>query len=247
MNRNTEFKYITERQSIEGFHSDLLEEMIEENRKIEAHPEVVKTDNKTLQKGKIVYGIVLIIVSILTLLMMNSLMKARTTIELNTLDAYGVHEEDRGLGYLWIFPKEIGTRSTASDYYYYHQESYFGVTYQVYLSHSWSPEDFDKEVLRLSRITDEKSPRIKGNDQIVYNTDDFVLPAYVTVYNDQRSYEYALINRSNYEIIYVYIENVDLEAIHFNHEYLPNDYTNKIGQDSYNIYLDAYREKIDSQ
>ncbi len=239
---NNDFKHITERQSIEGFHSSLLEDMIAEKRKIAAHPDVVNSDNKTLQKRKIVYGIAFIIVFIVALLIMNSIVKARTTIELNTIESYGVHEEDRGRGYLWIFPKEMVETSTSTDYYYYHQESYFGVSYQVYLSHVWSPEDFEQEILRLSRITDEKSRRIKGNDQIVYNIDDFVMPAYVTVYSDQRSYEYALINESNYEITYVYIENVDLEEVNFNHEYLPKNYENQIDKDGYNIYLDSHRE-----
>ena len=81
-------------------------------------------------------------------------------------------------------------------YYYYYRDTIFDATCQIYLEYSLPKEDFDAEVSRLSKISEryENKNFIDDENKIGYDTKNFIYPAYVTIFNNNHCYEYALLN-----------------------------------------------------
>ena len=82
------------------------------------------------------------------------------------------------------------------------------------MPNSKEKEDFDAEVLRLSKISEryenENYKDIRNN--IVYDTKNFMYPAYVTIFNNNHCYEYALLNEEEHKIIFIIIyQTVDMK------------------------------------
>lgn len=147
---------------------------------------------------------------------------------------YGEFEHFNGYSSLDIFPQNISS-SMIEDYHYSYQDTLFDPTSQIYLSCSYDTETYEAEIGRLSKI--EKS--YKGRTQrVIYDTDNYNYPAYVTIDANNHCYEYALLIGDN-KIVYIFLQFMKLNDIAFNLEYLPEKYENTVTdkKKGYSIYM----------
>ncbi|WP_160685680.1 zf-HC2 domain-containing protein [Clostridium sp. C2-6-12] len=151
---------------------------------------------------------------------------------------YGSFKDFKGYSNLYIFPKEIPKSAKVDSYYYYHRDTLFDPTCQIYLEYSLSKTDFDAEVLRLSKICESyenQNYKDKVNN-IVYDTKNFMYPAYVTIFNRNHCYEYALLDNEEHKIIYVFTQFIELKNVNFDKKYLPVDFGKEKSSKGYNMY-----------
>lgn len=100
---------------------------------------------------------------------------------------------------------------------------------------SYEENDYLREIERLEGIQEEYEGRIQS---IVYDTDSFSYPAYVTIDADNHCYEYALLIGEK-KIAYVFLQFIKEEDITFSMEYLPKEYEQK--ETGYSIYVFEYQ------
>ena len=101
----------------------------------------------------------------------------------------------------------------------------------IFLSATYEDDEFQKEIERLSKISctvfetnHEDSDYHIGN--IIYDTENYNFPAYVTSDGYSSVYEYALIDNENKRIIYVLLSHPDIandESGTIQTEYLKKD------------------------
>lgn len=151
------------------------------------------------------------------------------------IDDYGVFEEFNGYSKLDIFPKQLSDNMEVYKYSYYYADTFLDPTAQIYLECSYEEEDYSKEIERLEGIQEEYEGRIQT---IMYDTDSFSYPAYVTIDADNHCYEYALLIGEG-KIAYVFLQFISEEDIVFPAEYLPKEYEQK--ETGYSIYLFEYQ------
>lgn len=151
---------------------------------------------------------------------------------------YGSFKDFKGYSNLYIFPNEIPKSAEVDSYYYYQRDTLFDPTCQIYLEYSLSKTDFDAEVLRLSKISERyKNENYKDKiNNIVYDTKNFIYPAYVTIFNQNHCYEYALLNNEECKIIYVFTQFIELNNVKFDKKYLPVDFGKEKSSTGFNIY-----------
>ncbi len=155
-----------------------------------------------------------------------------TSTEIND---YGVFEGFDGYSKLDIFPKQLSDNMEVYKYSYYYADTFLDPTAQIYLECSYEADDYLEEMERLAGIQEEYEGRIQP---IVYDTDSFSYPAYVTIDADNHCYEYALlIGEKN--IAYIFLQFIKEEDIVFPTEYLPKEYEQK--ETGYSIYLFEYQ------
>lgn len=125
-----------------------------------------------------------------------------------------------------IFPKSINNHNDEDKYYYYcDNKGFLDNKYQMYLEKVYLPHEFELEKERLSKIEVEVNNK---SNNIQYNEKDFNLPAYVAIYNDDCSYEYALVDENNKKIIYVYTRFMYDKDIEFDKKYLPLNFNEEM-------------------
>jgi len=151
---------------------------------------------------------------------------------------YGTFKDFKGYSNLYIFPTQMPESARIDSYYYYYRDTIFDPTCQIYLEYSLSKADFDSEVLRLSKISERyENENYKGiENSIVYDTKNFMYPAYVTIFNNNNCYEYALLNKEECKIICVFTQFIAYNDVKFDKKYLQMDFKNKKSSRSFNIY-----------
>lgn len=100
-------------------------------------------------------------------------------------------------------------------------------TCQIYLSCTYDTETYQKEVERLSQINYEMNGAIKS---IKYEEDIFAYPAYVSMYQWESCYEYALVDAEEQKIVYVFLQGIPEWMLAFDEEYSPY-YINQEGKE----------------
>lgn len=147
---------------------------------------------------------------------------------------YGQFEDLRGYSSLDIFPQNISS-SMIDEYYYSYQDTLFDPTCQIYLNCSYDNPTYEAELQRLSQISKSYNGKIQ---QIIYDTDNYNYPAYVTIDANNHCYEYALLTGEN-NITYVFLEFINEENLEFDLQYLPKNYENAITDQKkgYSIYI----------
>lgn len=167
-------------------------------------------------------------------------------VKTSNINDYGTFKDFKGYSNLYIFPEQMPDSAQIESYYYYYRDTIFDPTCQIYLEYSLSEADFDGEVLRLSKITEgyENDSYKNIENSIVYDTENFIYPAYVTIYNNNHCYEYALVNEEECKIICIFTQFIDYSDVEFDKKYLPADFKNKEGNESFNIYY-SYSENGD--
>lgn len=107
----------------------------------------------------------------------------------------------------FVFPESIEEFSNV-EYEYYCEEGVLDNSYMIFLKATYPDEkSYNEEEERLSNITCEvKTSKGTVVNEIEYTETLFEYPAYVTVYNTNMSFEYALTDEENYSVVYVYLK-----------------------------------------
>jgi len=164
-----------------------------------------------------------------------------TTRDIAEYGQYSGHIEVEYEGFfslLEIFPKELPPSATVEDYYYFCNNGLLDNSYQLYLVCSYDQEDFAREKERLESI--ELTFRDEVHKPTITDT-GFKYPAVVTIFEDQDSFEYALLDEETGTIAYVYAQSMGIKESIVPLQYRPQGF--KPPQDeltewgSYNIYL----------
>ncbi|MDL2218830.1 hypothetical protein LJC04_00605 [Ruminococcaceae bacterium OttesenSCG-928-O06] len=123
---------------------------------------------------------------------------------------------------LSLFPKEITSQHKVDAFYYYCSTQSFDNIYQIYLSYTLQPKDFYAEVERFSQM-DIDYKGVEGGS-LQYDSIVFEYPAYVLRFEDEFStFEYALIDESNYRIVCMYSYIKEIQAIPMESFYSPRE------------------------
>ncbi|MDR3316007.1 MAG: hypothetical protein LBS98_05985 [Coriobacteriales bacterium] len=130
------------------------------------------------------------------------------TFETRFLADYGLYEghieEEDALfeqnSQLLVFPEELSADMQVNDYYYACSTKGLDNSYQLLLDYQLPPEKFRQEVRRLEALSVNYNGQTK---RVIYDTESFEYPAYVTVYTTHGDCEYALIDEENNRIIAV--------------------------------------------
>lgn len=134
---------------------------------------------------------------------------------------YEGEEEGRYSG-LFIFPEKLSAQTKNQEYFYGTGYGMFGSHYEIYFNVTYPRNEFEAEKKRLSDITCHIPINVQGKvvtNSIHYNEDLFNYPAYISVYEEDNAYEYALIDEANCRIVYVSVQYCD--GSHIPEEYLP--------------------------
>lgn len=110
----------------------------------------------------------------------------------------------------------------------------------IVLETKYNDEDFNKEIERLKNINISiRSSYHKNTDvfinHIKYDETSYNLPAYIAMDGYDSTYEYALINENDKEIIYVYISYPDLDNKYYK-DYLKIDKTDYSKTDTLSLF-----------
>ncbi len=141
-------------------------------------------------------------------------------------------EETRGL--FMVFPELKYNSMNIEEYFYEKAIGLFGTTYEVVLSYTLDDVEYEKEVKRIKDISLTKN----GETHVVtYATKGFKYPAYVTVFESDMVYEYALIDEDCNRIICVFSQYVTDNISKINKDYLPLSFSAEYMNDGIdNIY-----------
>lgn len=146
----------------------------------------------------------------------------------------------KGYSNLNIFPEEISDNASAIQYLNEYEDQLFDPYYQIYLSCTYTQEHYLDEIERLSEIQEEYKGEVHD---VKYNTNDFIFPAYVSIFADDHCYEYALVDSDNLTIHYVYTQFAKEKDIKFDLEYLPVNYMEE-SDNGFSIYKFAVGDGI---
>jgi len=163
-----------------------------------------------------------------------------TTRSIGEYGNYSGHIEMEQEGFfslLEIFPNELPPSATVKDYYYFCNNGLIDNSYQLYLLCSYDQEDFESEKERLESI--ELTFRDEVHMPTITDT-GFQHRAVVTVFNDQDSFEYALIDEETETIAYVFAQSMGIQESVVPAQYRPQGFKppeNALTEwGSYNIY-----------
>lgn len=87
--------------------------------------------------------------------------------------------------------------------------------HQFYLSVTYNEQDFLEEVARIGQIA------------TIEESEYFDLPAAIAVFNLESCYEYALFDKDDLTVHYVYLESASKKHLSVDEEYLPKGYSEK--------------------
>lgn len=200
----------------------------------------IKKRNTIFASIGIVVGIAFVIIAIRVMLVAGVIIFAvqdgwKNYYTSTNINDYGVFEAFDGYSKLDIFPKQLSDNMEVYKYSYYYADTFLDPTAQIYLECSYEEDDYLREIERLEGVQEEYDGRIQS---IVYDTDSFSYPAYVTIDADNHCYEYALLIEEG-KIAYVFLQFIKEEDIAFPMEYLPKKYEQK--ETGYSIYVFEYQ------
>lgn len=150
------------------------------------------------------------------------------------LSEYGNFEKFNLLGNLELFPETIPEGFIGGQYYFKYKEGFLDSECQVYLKCNYDKSTYKKEIERLAQIEETYQGKTQ---KIHYDTENFHQPAFVTVFENDGCYEYALLDEDNLSIVYIFIQWVKEKDIKFPNMYLPHDYKCVVStEQSFSIY-----------
>lgn len=133
-----------------------------------------------------------------------------------------IEAEQEGLfSLLEIFPKEIPASAEVKDYYYFCNNGRLDNSYQLYLLCAYEESDFIIEKERLESI--EISFRDEVHKPIITDT-GFNYRAIVTIFDDQNSFEYALIDDDTNTVAYVFAQSMGIDKSVVSSQYHPRGF-----------------------
>lgn len=147
-----------------------------------------------------------------------------------------MHDLELNTG-LIIFPKELSKEAKDIEFYCYTQDSLGSPTHEIFLQCTYDEAEYEKEIKRL-----EGTYKQYGDVKRILKSEEkgkYPYPAYVAVENHHSGYEYVLLTGKN-QLTYISTNNLVGESVHFNKEYLPEDFMTEEGTSftsGYSIYL----------
>lgn len=116
---------------------------------------------------------------------------------------YGHIEKEREQlnSYLMIFPKVLPNSARVQNYYYFCSNKGFDNSYEIYLNCTLNESDYVNEIKRMFQIRMKYKGEIHN---VIHDTVGFNYPAYITVFNSYGTFEYALVNEAERQIVYIY-------------------------------------------
>lgn len=151
------------------------------------------------------------------------------TTDINEYLDMGGHIENEGMDIrsgLFIFPESV-EESKNAQYRYVCQEGVMDNSYMIYLKATYSDSAYQDEKERLSNIQCViEMPNNAVKNTINYTEKLFDYPAYITIYNTNMSFEYALTDDENRCIIYIFLKLYE-GAKFLPEEYLPLEFQGK--------------------
>lgn len=158
----------------------------------------------------------------------------RNSTKVTDLNKYGSFRKYNLLGNLEIFPQSIPEGLIDGQYYFEYKEGFLDSECQIYLRCCYDILTYKKEIERLTQIEATYQDKTQ---KIHYDEKNFNKPAYVTVFKNDGSYEYALLDKENLSIIYIFVQWTKEKDIKFPDLYLPHDYNCTVNKErSFSIY-----------
>lgn len=124
----------------------------------------------------------------------------------------------------FIFPKNLFADEQISFFFFYEKHNGDGgqvYRSEIFLKRQLNKEDYEAEIIRLQSIE-------SYGKKAIYVDDLFSLPSFVASYNMFSSFEYALLDYTSMEIIYVYLYSIgSSDEIVFDNELAPSKRLNE--------------------
>lgn len=136
----------------------------------------------------------------------------------------------RGKRSLSIFPKTI-EEAEVIDYRYQYMNTLFDPAARIYLECRYDEEAYQAEIARLQGIKAEHDGKVQT---VLYDTENFDYPAYVTINGNDHCYEYALLLGEG-RIAYIHMEYIKEEDVIFSADYLSKAYEEE--DKGYSMYI----------
>lgn len=128
---------------------------------------------------------------------------------------------------LIVFPEEIATDVSKTEFYAHYRDTIFNPTYQIFFQCTYELDAFVKEIERL-----ENTRKVYGETErklLRDETNKFNYPVYIAVESHGGQYEYALVTGEN-QITYIATSGIDKGDVVFNKEYLPIDFMTAVDE-----------------
>lgn len=144
---------------------------------------------------------------------------------------------------LSIFPEKLISTEENTIYRGYVTLEFFDDPTEIYLSYVYNEEQYLSEVERIKNI----SMTIKYKSQeytnyIKYNETSYKYPAYITIDGFSGQYEYALLLKENYQIVYMYLDVPGNDQIKKYPDYVKIDTSSyqKSSNNSFSLYNHSF-------
>ncbi len=182
----------------------------------------------------LVLGVVFVVASFMVL---NFKKEDHTNIEEYSSNLTKLIESQDVRSGLKIFPTEVN-KDKVKEFKYYSEDDLFVGSYLYYLVVDYDKDEFNAEVERIKSVNQPFRDIVKN---IFFAKTGFKYPAYITIWDGNGTYEYALVDEENTKIAYVLNQLFDWKDTDIAEEYLPKDYsvpsTSKdTGKDGYSMY-----------
>ena len=208
-----------------------------------------------MRKSKFILGGIIFIVLLLGCIMWLTFNKNQNY-ETSDISQYGEMKnklKGKVFSGLDIFPKEIENIETKKNYYMQYGRKNLDYSVQVYLECEYGEEQFQQELERLSKMK-ETYEKYQLHHFIVKDVENFDYPAYVMIFQNNYTYEYALIDEENKKIIYIYLQHTNYEDLMVDGVYLDKKYKeymkngeSEIGYNQYGFSSSEYENKANEQ
>ena len=182
----------------------------------------------------LILGVVFVVASFMVL---NFKKEDHTNIEEYSSNLTKLIESQDVRSGLKIFPTEVN-KDKVKEFKYYSEDDLFVGSYLYYLVVDYDKDEFNAEVERIKSVNQPFRDIVKN---IFFAKTGFKYPAYITIWDGNGTYEYALVDEENTKIAYVLNQLFDWKDTDIAEEYLPKDYsvpsTSKdTGKDGYSMY-----------
>ena len=182
----------------------------------------------------LILGVVFVVASFMVL---NFKKEDHTNIEEYSSNLTKLIESQDVRSGLKIFPTEVN-KDKVKEFKYYSEDDLFVGSYLYYLVVDYDKDEFIAEVERIKSVNQPFRDIVKN---IFFAKTGFKYPAYITIWDGNGTYEYALVDEENTTIAYVLNQLFDWKDTDIAEEYLPKDYsvpsTSKdTGKDGYSMY-----------
>ena len=151
----------------------------------------------------LILGVVFVVASFMVL---NFKKEDHTNIEEYSSNLTKLIESQDVRSGLKIFPTEVN-KDKVKEFKYYSEDDLFVGSYLYYLVVDYDKDEFNAEVERIKSVNQPFRDIVKN---IFFAKTGFKYPAYITIWDGNGTYEYALVDEENTTIAYVLNQLFDL-------------------------------------